>query len=119
MPHTHQIGRESRKPISLYMYRCTHEVPGAAWAPRKERFPSPASSHRKPVQATCWTLSGHLVPGGPKPAKRSEAPLVPDLSETDKFHVCLSPTTSPAPFLPNPSQYSSSLFSLIKLLSLS
>ena len=58
----------------------------AGWAPRRERLPSPAPGHRKPAQATCWTLSGGPRSCAPKPAPRSAAPRVPYPSATEKFH---------------------------------
>lgn len=52
----------------------------------RERLPSSAPGHRKPAQATCWTLSGCPRSCSPKPAPRSGAPRVPYASATEKFH---------------------------------
>lgn len=53
------------------------------------RFPSRVPGHREPVQATCWTLSGHPRSCAHKPALRSGSSRVPNPSATEKLHLRL------------------------------
>lgn len=66
--HTHRKSRLRAE--SAFPYPCSDvTLEAAAWAPGTKRFSSPAHDHRKPAQATCWTVFGHPRSCAPNPPR--------------------------------------------------
>lgn len=87
MPHTlTQIRPESRECISLPKFRCTLKRGSSSLGPREGAVALPGASagHRKPKQATCWTLSAHPRSCAPKPAPQTWAVRAPNQSIRDE-----------------------------------
>lgn len=103
MPHTPQIGRESRKPISLSTYRCTPRSARASLGPGGGAVPLPprpatGSLCKPPVglsQATLYRAAPNLQNG-------AKHPLCLICQKQINFTCVSLPLPLPTPFLPTP-----------------